>query len=97
VGADVTFKLLAVCSVEQALEPLRDEPLEPKIPPIRSGDTLKDALLAMVAFGQPTLPVVNGGGILRGQITLHGLQQVVANQAQSHPVEESKPSTASKA
>jgi hypothetical protein len=51
----------------------------------------------MVAFGQPILPVVNGGGILRGQITLHGLQQVVANQAQSHPVEESKPSTASKA
>ncbi len=97
VGADVMFKLLAVCTVEQALEPLRDEPLEPKIPAIRSGDTLKDALLAMVAFGQPTLPVVNGGGILRGQISLRGLQQVVANQAQGHPAEESKPSTASKA
>lgn len=81
VGADVTFKLLAVCCVEQALEPLPDEPMQPKGPPIRGGDTLKDALLAMVAFGQPALPVVNGEGILRGQITLHGLQRVVADQA----------------
>jgi osmoprotectant transport system ATP-binding protein len=96
VGADVTFKLLAVCTVEQALEPLRGEPLEPKVPPIRSGDTLKDALLAMVAFGQPALPVVNGEGIPRGQITLHGLQRVVANRAQSHPVGESGSSATSK-
>jgi osmoprotectant transport system ATP-binding protein len=89
VGADVTLKLLAVCTVEQAVEPLPDEPVESKLPPIRSSDTLKDALLAMVALGQPTLPVVNGEGKLHGQITLPGLQRVVANQAQGHPVVES--------
>ncbi len=91
VGADVTFKLLVVCTVEQALEPLGDRPLEPEAPPVRGGDTLKDALLAMVASGQPALPVVNGEGIPRGQITLHGLQRVVANRAQSHPPEVTKP------
>jgi osmoprotectant transport system ATP-binding protein len=85
VGADVTFKLLVVCTVEQALEPIGDRPPEPGVPPIRSSDTLKDALLAMVAFGQPALPVVNGEGRLRGQITLHGLQRVVADRAQTHP------------
>jgi osmoprotectant transport system ATP-binding protein len=95
VGADVTFKLLVVCTVEQALEPLGDQPLEPQVPPIRSSDTLKDALLAMVAFGQPGLPVINGEGILRGRITLHGLQRVVANQAQGHPVGASGPRTTS--
>jgi hypothetical protein len=45
----------------------------------------------MVAFGQPGLPVINGEGILRGRITLHGLQRVVANQAQGHPVGASVP------
>jgi osmoprotectant transport system ATP-binding protein len=89
VGADVTFKLLVVCSVEQALEPLGDRPPESGVPPIRSSDTLKDALLAMVAFGQPALPVVDAEGALRGQITLHGLQRVVADRAQTHPAEAS--------
>jgi osmoprotectant transport system ATP-binding protein len=87
VGADVTFKLLAVCTVEQALEPLHDQTLELKLSPIRSDDTLKDALLAMIACGQSTLPVVDGEGIRRGQITLHGLQRVLAHQAQEHAVE----------
>jgi osmoprotectant transport system ATP-binding protein len=92
VGADVTFKLLALCTVEQAMEPLREEMLESRVPPIRSEDTLKDALLAMIAFGLSTLPVVNGQGIRRGQISLHGLQRVVANQAQELPVEAPGPS-----
>jgi len=91
VGADVTFKLLAVCRVEQALEPLCGVTLEPKPPPIRSDDTLKDALLAMIASGQSTLHVVDSEGIRCGQITLHGLQRVLAHQAQDHPVEATEP------
>ncbi len=81
VGADATLKLLAVCTVEQALEPLRDQPPDSKASPVRSSDTLKDALLAMVACGQPSLPVATGG-VLCGQITLGGLQRLVANRAQ---------------
>ncbi len=96
VGADVTFKLLAVCTVAQALEPIRDETLESKVPPIRIDDTLKDALLAMIASGQSTLPVVNGEGIPHGQITLHGLQRVLADQAHGHPVEAPRPGATSK-
>jgi osmoprotectant transport system ATP-binding protein len=82
VGADVALKLLAVCTVEQALEPLRDQPPDAKVSPVRSSDTLTDALLAMVACGQPSLPVATGEGVLCGQITLGGLQRLVANRAQ---------------
>ena len=63
------------------MEPLGDLSLESVVPPIRSSDTLKDALLAMVAFGRPALPVINGEGTRRGQISLHGLQRVVADRA----------------
>ncbi len=80
VGADVAFKLLAVCRVDQALEPAAS--LAPAVPPIRTSETLKDALLAMVALGQSALPVVDGEGRARGQITLQGLHRVVASQAQ---------------
>ncbi len=93
VGADVTFKLLTVCTVEQAMEPLSDQPMESAVPPIWSTDTLKDALLAMVACGRPALPVVNGDGNPEGQISLHGLQRVVANRAQGLPAEDSRPRT----
>ena len=90
VGADVTFKLLGVCTVEQALEPLCDDTLEPKLSPIRSNETLKDALLAMIASGQSILPVIDGEGTRCGQVTLHGLQRALAHQAQNHPVEASQ-------
>jgi hypothetical protein len=82
VGTDVPFKLLAVCTVEQALEPLRDLPADLGAP-LRRSDTLKDALLAMVACGQPRLPVTDGAGVALGQVTLHGLHRLVAHRA--HP------------
>ncbi len=71
------------------MEPLGDQPMESAVPPIWSTDTLKDALLAMVACGRPVLPVVNGDGDPQGQISLHGLQRVVANRAQGLPAGES--------
>jgi osmoprotectant transport system ATP-binding protein len=89
VGSDLPFKLLAVCTVEQALEPILHQPPE-AASAMRGSDSLKDALLAMVACGQPSLPVVNGDSALLGQITLGGLQRLVAHRALAHPVEPSE-------
>ncbi|MBI4240758.1 MAG: ABC transporter ATP-binding protein [Candidatus Rokubacteria bacterium] len=80
VGADATLKLLGLCTVEQALEALGAESPDALGPVIRSGDSLKDALLTMVACGRASLPVVNVDGTLRGRVTLQGLQTALAGQ-----------------
>ena len=89
VGSDLPFKLLAVCTVEQALEPILYQPPE-AASAMRGSDSLKDALLAMVACGQPSLPVVDRDSVLLGQITLGGLQRLVAHRALAGPVEPSE-------
>ncbi len=81
IGADVAFKLLAVCTVEQAIEPLCAG--ADAAAPVRTRDTLKDALLAMITAGRPSVPVANSDGVLVGAVTLAGLQRLVANRAQA--------------
>jgi osmoprotectant transport system ATP-binding protein len=73
VGVDATLRLLGLSAVAHAMETSVAEPEPLGGSPVRATDSLKDALVAMVAAGRPVLSVVDDNGVVRGRVTLSGM------------------------
>jgi osmoprotectant transport system ATP-binding protein len=77
VGADATLRLLGLSAVAHAMETSVAEPEPLGGSPVRATDSLKDALVAMVAAGRPVLSVVDDNGVVRGRVTLSGMHAAI--------------------